>query len=99
MRATTVPIMTSSLADAARRVEAKPWRVVEAQHRASTMRLVDTLAEQRALEDLLEASKPPVPAEARHLHYLLATPFRYRSPHGSVSIGVTTSTPSSCRRA
>lgn len=44
------------------------------------MRLVDTLDEQRALENLLEASKPPLPAAAAHLHYLLATPFRYPAP-------------------
>jgi hypothetical protein len=44
------------------------------------MRLVDTLDEQRVLEDLLEASKPPLPAEAAKLHYLLATPFRYPAP-------------------
>lgn len=68
------------LHEAARRISAKPWRVVEAQHRASTMRLVDTLDEQRALENLLEASKPPLPAAAAHLHYLLATPFRYPAP-------------------
>lgn len=73
-------VTTTSFAEAARRVDAKPWRVVEAQHRASTMRLVDTLAEQRALEDLLESSKPPLPEAARHLHYLLATPFRYPAP-------------------
>lgn len=81
MRETTVPGKTlTSFADAARRIEAKPWRVVEAQHRASTMRLVDTLAEQRVLEDLLESSKPPLPEAAKHLHYLLATPFRYPTP-------------------
>lgn len=71
---------TEALRKAARRISMKPWRVVEAQHRASTMRLVDTLAEQRALEDLLEAGKPPLPAEAVRLHYLLATPFRYPAP-------------------
>jgi hypothetical protein len=54
--------------------------VVEAQHTASTMRLVDSLDEQAALEALLEESKPPLPPAARRLHYLLATPFRYR-PH------------------
>lgn len=70
----------SLFANAARRIDAKPWRVVEAQHRASTMRLVDTLAEQRVLEDVLEASKPPLPDGAKHLHYLLATPFRYPAP-------------------
>ncbi len=60
------------------------WRFVEDQHRISTMRLVDTLDEQRVLEELLDASKPPVPPECRHLHYLLFTPFRYRpAAHGS----------------
>jgi hypothetical protein len=63
-----------------RRVSVKAWRVVETQHRASTLRLVDTLAEQAALEYLLEASKPPLPDEAGHLHWLLATPFRYPAP-------------------
>src|SRR4051812_35123553 len=65
---------------AARQLSAKPWRVIEAQHRVPTMRLVDTLDEQRVLEDLLDASKPPMPAEAAKLHYLLATPFRYPAP-------------------
>jgi hypothetical protein len=60
------------------------WRAVEAQHVVSTMRLVDTQAEQRVLEQLLEASKPAVPAAARGLHYLLFTPFRYPpAAHGS----------------
>lgn len=68
------------LQGATRRLAAKPWRVVEVQHRASTMRLVDTLAEQRLLEDLLEQGKPPLPEDAAPLHYLLATPFRYPAP-------------------
>jgi hypothetical protein len=55
------------------------WRGVEAQHVIATMRLVDTLPEHRVLEELLEASKPPLPAEARGQHFLLFTPFRYRS--------------------
>lgn len=60
------------------------WRAVEAQHRASTLRLVDSPAEQDLLETLLETSKPSVPAAAGHLHYLLATPFRYPPrAHGS----------------
>lgn len=41
------------------------------------MVLVDTLAEQRLLEDLLERAKPPLPDDTAGLHYLLATPFRY----------------------
>lgn len=60
------------------------WRAVEAQHVVSTMALVDSLDEQQLLEDILDAGKPPVPAAARGLHYLLFTPFRYPpSPYGS----------------
>jgi hypothetical protein len=55
------------------------WRGVEAQHRIATMKVVDTVAEQDILEDLLEASKPPLPPQAAGLHFLLATPFRYVS--------------------
>jgi len=51
--------------------------MVEAQHRVSTMKLTDDFDEQRTLEELLDASKPLVPAECRHLDYLLFTPFRY----------------------
>lgn len=53
------------------------WRVVEAQHRISTMRLADTLEDQARLEALAEAVKPDLPRGARGLHYLLASPFRY----------------------
>lgn len=59
------------------------WRAVEAQHVVSTMSLVDTREEQRLLEEMLDRAKPPVPADARSLHYLLSTPFRYPSPYGS----------------
>lgn len=45
------------------------------------MRIVDTLAEQERLEQLLEETKPAVPPECRHLHYLLSTPFRYGAPY------------------
>ena len=47
------------------------------------MRLVDSLDEQGALEAILEASKPALPAAASALHYLLGTPFRYRPHAGS----------------
>jgi hypothetical protein len=59
--------------------------MVEAQHVVSTLKLVDSLPEQAVLEEELEATKPPVPPECRHLHYLLSTPFRYGSiyPGGS----------------
>jgi hypothetical protein len=57
--------------------------VVEAQHTASTMRLADSIAEQALLETILEESKPAQPAGTQKLHYLLATPFRYRPALGS----------------
>lgn len=58
--------------------------MVEAQHRVSTLKLVDTLAEQALIENLLEETKPPVPPDCGRLHYLLATPFRYAPyPRGS----------------
>ncbi len=67
-----------------RRINGVFWRCVEAQHVVSTLRLVDTLEEQRILEDLLEETKPPVPPECVGLHYLYMTPFRYgRYPTGS----------------
>lgn len=57
--------------------------MVEAQHTASTMRLASSLAEQAMLEAILEDSKPQMPAGTEKLHYLLATPFRYRPHSGS----------------
>lgn len=57
------------------------WRIVEAQHRVSTLKLVDTVEEQAVLEGLIDDSKPVVPPECRHLDYLLATPFRYGAPY------------------
>lgn len=75
----TARALASDQADR-RHVSIKAWRAVEAQHRASTLRLVDNLAEQTALEDMLDASKPPIPPAAARLHWLLATPFRYPAP-------------------
>lgn len=59
------------------------WRVVEAQHVVSTASLVGTLDRQKRLEDLIDASKPPVPPACRPLHYLLSAPFRYSPKQGS----------------
>lgn len=60
------------------------WRIVEAQHIASTMKIVDSSAEQDLLESLIESSKPALPPITKKLHYLLATPFRYPLlPNGS----------------
>ncbi len=59
-------------------------RIVESQQQIATSRIVDDLDEQALLESLLENSKPPLSADTRHLHYLLATPFRYPPlKHGS----------------
>ena len=72
------PIWTpAALRSEARPAEGSGWRLVEAQHRVSTMKLVDTLEEQALLEEEIERTKPPVPPECAGLHYLLATPFRY----------------------
>ena len=72
-----------AVASNAAAVSTRLWRAVEARHVASTRRLVDDLAEQRELEEILEATKPALPAAATRLHYLLATPFRYPAPRGS----------------
>lgn len=62
----------------------EPWRALEAQHQVATRRLVSTLRRQAILEQLLnEQSKPSLPSDARHLHYLAGTPFRYRPKHAS----------------
>jgi hypothetical protein len=76
--ATWTPVALSS---EARALAGQCWRCVEAQHVVSTLKLVDTLAEQELLEGLLEEHKPPVPPECRKLHYLLSTPFRYGAPY------------------
>ena len=53
-------------------------RVVEAQFRNSTRKLVDSDAEQVLLEELLDTfAKLPVPEGFLGLHYLLYTPFRH----------------------
>lgn len=73
----------SWIGSSVRGASATLWRGVEAQHRVATLHLVDTLEEQATLEALLEASKPPLPEASERLHYLISTPFRYRSPQAS----------------
>jgi hypothetical protein len=80
------PIWTRvALSSEFRRLDGSCWRLVEAQHRVSTLKLTDTLAEQSLLEELIEDTKPAIPPECRHLDFLLATPFRYGAeyPKGS----------------
>lgn len=76
---TWTPLAVSS---EARPWQGEVWRMVEAQHIASTMKIVDSRDEQDVLEALLETSKPAQPSAA--LDYLLATPFRY-APQGNGS--------------
>lgn len=65
-------------------LETRAWRLVEAQHRVSTLKLTDNLDEQATLESILDETKPILPSNCAHLDYLLATPFRYRPyPTGS----------------
>jgi hypothetical protein len=56
--------------------------MVESQHIAATMKLVDNRDEQDLLESLLESSKPRQPDDTADLDYLLATPFRYDPKRG-----------------
>jgi len=82
----SLPIWTpAALSSELRAISGRFWRLVEAQHQISTLKLVDTLEEQSLLENLLEESKPALPPECQGLDYLLATPFRYGAvyPHGS----------------
>ena len=56
------------------------WRLVEAQHIVSTMKLTDTTEEQDILEELIEKTKPKIPAACKGLSYLFSAAFRY-SPY------------------
>src|SRR5581483_3242011 len=75
----------AALSASARTLAGICWRLVEAQHYVSTLKLVDSVAEQELLEDLIETTTPTLPPECRDLHYLLSTPFRYGAvyPTGS----------------
>jgi RES domain len=70
-----------ALSSEARALEGVCWRLVEAQHRISTLKLVESVDEQAVLERLVDDTKPPVPPECRGLDWLLATPFRYGAPY------------------
>ncbi|MBI5121891.1 MAG: RES family NAD+ phosphorylase [Rhodospirillales bacterium] len=70
----------TAVASEARQASFDLWRAVEAQHKVSTLPLVDTLDEQMLLEQLLETSKPPLPRGVEGMHFLMFTPFRYPPP-------------------
>lgn len=75
----------SALLSKAAPLSGRFWRVVEAQHVVSTMKLTDSLEEQAILENLIEETKPRIPPDCVGLHFLLMTPFRYskQNPWGS----------------
>ena len=51
-------------------IDKKVWRMVEDQHKSSTVKLVDNLVEHDILEGILEKGKPPLPNGTEHLDYL-----------------------------
>ncbi len=67
----------SALASEVRPYRGRVIRIVEAQHRISTNRLAANAADQALLESLADEVKPQLPEAARHLPWLLASPFRY----------------------
>lgn len=67
----------AALASEASVFSAVPWRLVESQAHAATVRVTDTLAEQIRLEVLLDHGKPAWPADCAGYDFLIATPFRY----------------------
>lgn len=67
----------AAVSSEARRWRGSAWRMVESQHIAATMKLVDTREEQDLLETLLDSGKPSLQTDTESLDILLATPFRY----------------------
>lgn len=60
------------------------FRVAESQQKVATNTLVDTLQEQRVLEEMLDRVKPRIPQDCDQFDYLIYTPFRYPPlKHGS----------------
>lgn len=65
-----------------RAIRRKAWRVVEAQHISSSLKLTRTPADHDLLENLLETQAKPPRTDLHtsgEMHWLLHTPFRYRS--------------------
>lgn len=75
-------------------IETAVWRIVEDQHRSSTMKLVDDARDQTILEDIIDRGKPPFPFPPfdQQLHYLLWTPFRYPPLKNGSRFGTRTET-------
>lgn len=58
-------------------INERAWRIVELQEKTSTRKLVDSVEEQKILEELMEESKPALSISQTGFHSLLYTPFRY----------------------
>jgi hypothetical protein len=73
-------------------IACRAWRVVEAQHKVMTRRLVDDLEEQILLEEIVDDVKPPRPPgpQFEGLHFLLFTPFRHPPLKGGSRFGTPT---------
>jgi hypothetical protein len=57
------------------------WRIVEAQHHVSTMKITPNFHEHDVVEQIIDDTKPVIPSECTHLDFLLKTPFRYGAGH------------------
>jgi len=67
-----------------RAINETAWRMVELQEKTSTRKLVDSIEEQKVLEELIEEAKPILSTSQTRFHPLLYTPFRYPPlKHGS----------------
>ncbi|MBS0358089.1 MAG: RES family NAD+ phosphorylase [Proteobacteria bacterium] len=68
-----------------KKIQVTAIRVVEAQHKSTTRKLVDSEMEHEILESMIETAKPVFSQEDyKKLNYLLWTPFRYPPlKHGS----------------
>jgi len=65
-------------------LSAEVFRVAESQQKVATNTLVDTLEEQKMLEEMLDRIKPNIPQDCEQFDYLIYTPFRYPPlKHGS----------------
>jgi len=65
-------------------IKNETYRVAESQQKIATNTLVDTLEEQRMLEEMLDRVKPRIPQGCEKFDYLIYTPFRYPPlKHGS----------------
>ncbi len=65
-------------------LQGEAFRIAESQQKVATNTLVDTLEEQKVLEEMLERVKPRIPQDCENFDYLIYTPFRYPPlKHGS----------------